>query len=307
MIAGKEGICLLTKARAMPNTHDVPFPRKCLVVGISSILAQEIVRQLMSVGAQVTGVYHRNRGPAIEGLTLVPVAALNGLADEFDAVFFISAYIPRKGEAIDNQRLFDVNVTLPGQVCARFSRARVVYASSISVYGHAPGTRTEHSAVLAPTGYGISKLWGEAVVSAHPQHAIVRISSMYGPFMHAETFLPFLVDAALRTRQLTLLGEGTRRQNYIHVVDAARVFVRAAAHAENGVLLAAAQRGYANREVAELVAQDVSGVALAYTGTDATPSFDYDAAYTYATLGLPMPQPLATGLSELILWKQRQS
>ena len=291
----------------MPDTYDDPFPKKFLVVGISSILAQEIVRQLQSVGARVTGVYHRNRGPAIEGLTLVPVAALSELADEFDAVFFISAYIPRKGEAIDNQRLFYVNVTLLGQVCARFSRARVVYASSVSVYGHAPGTRTEHSALFAPTSYGISKLWGEAVVSAHPQYAIVRISSMYGPGMHAETFLPFLVDAALRTRQLTLLGEGARRQNYIHVADAARVFVRAAVHAGNGIFLAAAQRGYANREVAKLVAQNVSGVALTYTGSDSTPSSDYDATYTYETLGLPIPQPLATGLSEFILWKQRQS
>lgn len=291
----------------MPDTHNDSFLRKCLVIGISSILAQEIVRQLVSAGTKVTGVYHRDAGPAVEGLTLVPVAALNELADEFDAVFFISAYIPRKGEVVDNQRLFDVNVALPGQVCARFARAKVVYASSVSVYGHAPGTRTERSALLAPRDYGISKLWGEAVVSAHPQHAIVRIASMYGPGMHAETFLPFLVDAALRTRQLTLLGEGTRRQNYIHAADAARVFVRAAAYAGNGVFLAADQRGYANSEVAELVARYVPGVALAYRGTDTTPSFDYDPTYTYETLGLPMPQSLATGLSEFILWKQRQS
>jgi UDP-glucose 4-epimerase len=291
----------------MPDTHDDSFPRKCLVIGISSILAQEIVRQLLSAGAQVMGVYHRNPGPAVEGLTLVPVAALNELADEFDVVFFISAYVPRKDETVDNQRLFDVNVALPGQVCARFPRARVVYASSVSVYGNLHETRTEHSPVRAPTAYGISKLWGEAVVSAHPQHAIVRIASMYGPGMHAETFLPFLVNAALRTRQLTLLGEGARRQNYIHVADVARVFVRAAARTANGVFIAADQRGYTNREVAELVAQNVSDVALTYTGTDETPSFDYDATYTYESLELPMPQPLVTGLSEFILWKQRQS
>ncbi|MBO2009507.1 NAD-dependent epimerase/dehydratase family protein [Hymenobacter negativus] len=291
----------------MPDTYNDSFPQKCLVIGISSILAQEIVRQLLGAGAQVTGVYHRNTGPAVEGLKLVPIAALNTLADDFDSVFFISAYIPRKGEQIDNHRLFDTNVALPGQVCARFPRARVVYASSVSVYGQAPSPRTEQSAVLTPTAYGISKLWGEDVVKAHPLHAIVRISSMYGPGMHAETFLPFLIDAALHTQQLTLLGEGTRRQNYICVADAARVFVRAAAIADNGVFLAADQLGYTNREVAELVAQYIPDVALTYTGTDTTPSFDYDATYTYKTLGLPMPQLLATGLSELILWKQRLS
>jgi nucleoside-diphosphate-sugar epimerase len=291
----------------MTDNYDYSLPQKHLVIGISSILAQEIVRQLLNLGVQVTGVYHHNSGPMVEGLTLVPMTMLNELADEFDAVFFISAYIPRKGEAVDNQHLFDVNVALPEQVCSRFSRARVVYASSVSVYGHAPETRTEYSVLLAPTNYGISKLWGEAVVCAHPKHSIVRISSMYGPGMHSETFLPFLVDAALHTHQLTLLGEGNRRQNYIHVADVARVFVRAVAHAENGVFLAAAQRGYTNREVAELVAQNVPDVALSYTGTDSTPSFDYDATYTYETLGLPMPQPLAIGLSEFILWKQRQS
>lgn len=291
----------------MPDNRVDSAFQKCLVVGTSSILAQQIVQLLLAAGHEVTGVFHRNPGPAAAGLTLVPVAALNELPDAFDVVFCISAYIPRKGEAPSPARLFEVNVALPEQLSARFSRAKLVYASSVSVYGQLPGVRTEASPCLQPNAYGLSKLWGEAVVQAHPRYAVLRISSMYGPGMHAETFLPLVVDAALKTRTITLLGDGSRQQNYIHAADAARAFVAAAAHPDNGVFLAVAERGYSNREVADLLVQHLPDVTVQHTGADFAPSFTYNPSLSFCTLNLPPARPLESGLADLILWNQKLS
>lgn len=279
--------------------------RGYLVVGSSSILAQAIIRRLLHGGHSVTGVFHTNQGRALPGLTLVPMSALAELPDEFEVVFCISAYIPRRGEVVDQQQLFAVNVQLPEQLCARFPKAKIVYASSVSVYGRTLGVLTENSPCLEPNAYGLSKLWGETIVRAHPQFAVVRIASMYGPGMQSSTFLPKVVAAALAHHQISLFGTGERRQNYIHADDAAQVLIAAASAAANDTFLAADRHGNSNLAVAQLVSQQLSGVQIQHTGTDESASFDFDATHTFNALLLPPSKPLAVGLCELIEWNQK--
>ena len=237
---------------------------------------------------------------------MIEMRALSELEDKFDAVFYISAYIPRKGEAVDMQRLFAVNVSLPEQLCERFSRAKIVYASSVSIYGSKSGVITEESASQEPESYGLSKLWGEAIVRAHARYAVVRISSMYGAGMHSSTFLPLVIENALNQNQITLLGSGTRQQNYIHVADVAQVFVKAAESSVNGVFLAADYRSYSNQEVAEQVTHCLPEIIVYHVGIDNSPSFNYDSSHTYTTLELSHPRALSVGINELIAWKKKQ-
>lgn len=202
------------------------------------------------------------------------------------------------------QRLFAVNVSLPEQLCELFSRAKIVYASSVSIYGSTSGVITEESASQEPQSYGLSKLWGEAIIRAHARCAVVRISSMYGVGMHSSTFLPLVIENALNQNQITLLGSGTRQQNYIHVADVAQVFVKAADSSINGVFLAADYRSYSNQEVAKQVTLCLPGVVVNHMGIDNSPSFNYDSSHTYATLELPPPRFLSIGINELIVWKK---
>lgn len=287
----------------------MPDPQRCLIVGANSFLARAIAERLAPDGHALTGLVNQRTDNLHPALHPVPVSALPLLpTDAFDVVYFISAHIPPKNQPLDHSALYDVNVALPARVSARFPGARLVYASSVSIYGDLGSTAaaplSEGSAVTQPGAYGLSKLWGETIVRQHPGgHGIVRIASMYGSGMSPTTFLPAVVRSALSTGTIRLLGQGERQQNYVHVADVAELCVRAAT-AASGTWLAVSPTSHANRTVAELIRATLPDTVIEFTGDDLSPSFFYDATSTYQALGFTPQVALTDGLSELIQWQQ---
>ena len=85
---------------------------------------------------------------------------------------------------------------------------------------------TEEHPVAPRTTYHASKLFGEHRVTMANQAgesngAILRLPSPVGPGMPDHRILPLFVQRALNNDALVLLGQGTRRQNYVDVRDVA--------------------------------------------------------------------------------------
>ena len=68
-----------------------------------------------------------------------------------------------------------------------------------------------------------------------------------------------MVNDAKTKKIVTLLGNGARKQNYLHISDAADYSIYAALHGQNHVYLGVSTEAYKNREVAAKVAALVPG------------------------------------------------
>jgi UDP-glucose 4-epimerase len=278
-----------------------------LVIGSNGFLGSRLTQQLAALNWDVTGAYHNDTSKLYNKIEQLPISEVLKTSLNFDSVFICSAFIPRNKEEEASNALEAVNVQLTREIVAAFPDSRIIYCSSVSVYPFNGATHRENTPPNPETPYGQSKLAGEAEVGKHPNYAIVRFSSLYGPDMFANTFLPYVVRAAVRKNNISLFGDGSRKQNYLHVADAVNYLIHAAAAKENGVFLATSKSSYSNAEIGTLLEDLLNKSLITFVGKDESPSFVYNNEQTRTALNITSERPIKQGLKELIEWQQKQS
>lgn len=105
---------------------------------------------------------------------------------------------------------------------------RVVYASTVWVYGNANGEIVDEEARLTLPGhlYTATKLAGEMYCNSYTELfdfdcTIARFGIPYGPRARAATVLAAFVAMARAGRPLTIHGDGTQSRRFVYVVDLA--------------------------------------------------------------------------------------
>jgi len=281
-----------------------------LIIGANSFLGRTISKLLFKAGHQVSGLFHRNTDKLFSGVTSKPVSELSKLKDDYDNIFIIGAHIPEIWNSQTNHKLFKTNVKLVETVCDRFISARIIYASALQVIRTIQDTTLEvndsggKNRLELMHLYALSKLWGEFIVQKTLNHAIVRISSMYGLGMRSSTFLPKIIIEALLNDKITIWGDGSRLQNYVHVHDVAQYMIKSSEYQNNAIFLAVGEKSYSNLEIAQLVKQ-LTGVEIVFQGEDRSPSFQYNNRYTNKELKYCPKIDIRTGIAELAQWIKR--
>lgn len=166
---------------------------------------------------------------------------------------------------------------------ARAAGARsFVFASSCSVYGAADGPRTEDSEVAPLTAYARSKILAERDLAELADDSFVvtclRFATACGMSdrLRLDLVLNDFVAAAVATRRITLLSDGSAWRPLIDVQDMARA-IDWAVDREPGageaflVVNAGSDEGnYRIRDLAEAVRAEMAGVDVTF-GDDAAP------------------------------------
>jgi nucleoside-diphosphate-sugar epimerase len=276
-----------------------------LIIGSNSFLAKCLIGKLKDT-ANITGVYHISTHLHEAGVEYINVATLDQLQDVFEVVYLISAYVPEKGNT-DYYNLYAVNVELAEKVSKQFPSAHIVLASSVSVYGEPEGIINERTASIKTNPYGLSKLWAEEMIKQHSSYSIHRISSMYGEHMKTSTFLPLICKNAIQHGKITLLGTGERKQNYIHVNDVAESMINAANRKGKGIFLSVYPQSFSNREIAGMIKEQMPGTQIEFQGTDHSPSYVYDAEFSYTSLEWNCKTNMQTGIKQLCEWIKKGS
>lgn len=169
--------------------------KRALVFGGSGFVGQHLIASLRHQGYEditsVDIVSPRTRDPGVRYVThdvrqLIPYNICTGTVDE---VYNLAAIHRTPGHP-DNE-YFDTNVAGAENIC-QFCRAtgvsRLVFTSSISVYGPAEEPKDEDSAPAPVSAYGRSKLKAEEIhrqwAEEEPSRRLVvaRPAVVFGPF-----------------------------------------------------------------------------------------------------------------------------
>jgi UDP-glucose 4-epimerase len=273
---------------------------KVLIAGANGFLGNTLTRKCIDKGWSVDALINKSSGNIDNRVgKIVTANALNNCATDYDYVFNVAAHIPYGKYNDITGQLIVSNIDLPLKLHQKFSQSKIVFASSVSVYGSSDGLLNENSDIVNPTKYGISKLTGEMITALHDKYSIVRFSSLYGNGMYKGTFIPNILNDAMSKGHVNLLGKGLRKQNYIHVSDAAGYCINAALSGDNDVYLGTSAKSYENREVAEIVSS-LTGCMINYINDDFSPSFEYDNKKTREKLNFTPRISLDEGIKQMI-------
>lgn len=214
-------------------------PQSIMVTGANGLIGFDLVRRLRSEGRRVVAVdrsisdVRAVTDKAFE-LEIGDAHKLHELATRFqiDAIAHCGGVSgPMLGR--DNPAmLFRVNVggtidvaEVARQAAARGGSCRLVFCSSLTVYGNQPQDGIDEDRPLLARGcYASSKVAGEAVVLSYTEEhgvdgVVLRIAGVYGERRKTSCVLRLMVENALAGRPTRLpFGKGFSRQ-WVHVDD----------------------------------------------------------------------------------------
>ena len=122
----------------------------------------------------------------------------------------------------------------------RGSTARIVFASSSSVYGDAERYPTPEDATPQPISpYGVTKLCSEQLVMAYRRSAgldarCVRYFTVYGPRQRPDMAFSRFIAAARQGDAVEVYGDGEQVRDFTFVADAVEATIRAGSVADPG-------------------------------------------------------------------------
>ncbi|HXF98867.1 MAG TPA: NAD-dependent epimerase/dehydratase family protein [Gaiellaceae bacterium] len=181
------------------------------------------------------------RGLPVERLDLVsdplPLAGVDGVfhlagqpgVSSFGSVFPV--YV--RENVLATQRLLEE---------AAAAGARVVLASSSSVYGDAERYPTPEDAAPCPLSpYGITKLACEHLARAYGRerrldHVVLRYFTIYGPRQRPDMALARMVSCLADGLPFELYGDGTQSRSFTYVDDAVEATILAMERAPGGAV-----------------------------------------------------------------------
>ena len=268
---------------------------KVLVIGATGFLGKTIVEAFLKRSDEVWGSYRNSKINLPKKCHPIKIGEIESLDDDFDAIVFAAGNF-----SLSEKELIEINVHLTKRVSDHFRTAKLVFISSVAVYGNHMDRVVEDSVYNSPSLYGQSKIAGEAVVQTHNRYAILRLTYLYGAGMPPVSFLPIIVNKAKDEKKITLFGRGERLQDYLHVEDAANLCILASIYVENGIFLGATGHSVSNLEVAKEIQVFIPDLFIDFQGKDTSPWFQFDPTNTNERLGWHCKHELRNTLKEMI-------
>ncbi|PZS12629.1 MAG: UDP-glucose 4-epimerase [Pseudonocardiales bacterium] len=225
-----------------------------LVTGAAGFIGSQVAEALLARGDDVLGIdaftdyydvaiKHRNlvRCHNHSRFQFVPGdlthLALDELLDDVDVVFHLAGQPGVRLSWSDNFAVYVHRNILATQAlleaCRRAGRARIVFASSSSVYGNqANYPCAEHQLPRPHNPYGVTKLAAEQLCMLYAENwdlqtVALRYFTVYGPRQRPDMAMNRFIDAAVRHRAVPLYGDGSQVRDFTFVSDVVEATVLA--------------------------------------------------------------------------------
>jgi UDP-glucuronate 4-epimerase len=170
------------------------------------------------------------------------LAEENLALDGFDGVFHLAGQPGMRsfGDVFEDYVRRNLLVSRRVFEAAAAAGARVVFASSSSVYGEAERYPTPEDAEPRPISpYGITKVGCEQLAYAYAKNfgleaVVLRYYTFYGPRQRPDMALARIVDALARGSSFELYGDGMQSRSFTYVADGVDATIAAMERAPAG-------------------------------------------------------------------------
>jgi UDP-glucose 4-epimerase len=309
---------------------------RVLVTGGAGFIGTHLCRRLLSEGHAVSVVDNEFNGtreslPPAVAFHFGDVARIEevepAFADGVDAVCHIAGQVSII-RSFTNPTL-DLRTNVEGtlnvlRLCVKYKVPRLLYASSMTIYGNGGAVPTPETERCWPDSYyGITKLAGERYVHATAERpdldfdfkvTSLRMYSVYGPGQALDNpyqgVLGIFLGNRMRGEPITIFGDGEQTRDFVYIGDIVDGWVRAldtpatAGH----VINLGSGRSLSINQLAEHAGRAVDGApdASKIVRAPARPgeqrSVQADVSKAKALMGWEPCTPFGTGLAETLRW-----
>lgn len=212
--------------------------RHYLITGGAGFIGSAIARRLLERGDQVTIADNLSSGSMhnvperarFVNADLRDERAFDAIAGGIDGILHLGAQPSAEISQADPQYTFDTNergTFLLLQWAARRRIRRVLFASSMAVYGSATGSLGEEAPLEPASVYGLTKLAGELAMSLFErsggQPTALRMFNVYGPGQNLTNMRQGMVSIylafLLRGEPILVKGADDRYRDLIYIDD----------------------------------------------------------------------------------------
>jgi len=240
---------------------------RVLVTGAGGFIGSAAADYLTASGFDVVGLFRRTPESTSSLQEVVTELGteeagnvLTSSCKPCDAIVHTAACLDEQLENEEVTRTNCVGLQQLLQVAREWGVQRFVFVSGVTVIGK-PVIHpiTEQHPVAPRNVYTCTKHLGEQLVdlAASPQMSTVslRVTAPVGAGMPTHRILSTFVRQAMQHEQLTLVGKGTRVQNYVDVRDVATAIELSLRSEANGVFNIGGAVSISNRDLAEMCVQ----------------------------------------------------
>lgn len=235
---------------------------KQIVFGANGFLGSALVNNLVS-NNDVIAIYNNNSNKINIKAKCIQINNLHTIKKENVSTIY---YAVGSYSSSHKEHIY-LNFELLNSIINDFNEAKIVFVSSVSVYGNHLNRITERSSFNNPTIYGLSKIAGEFITQSAKRYSIVRLCYLYGNNLNNNSFIPNILSQA-KKKEITLYGEGKREQDYLHVEDAAKLIIKSSLYEGNDVFLGATGMSYSNYYIANILKQQDNDIKINFIGEE---------------------------------------
>jgi nucleoside-diphosphate-sugar epimerase len=220
--------------------------QRVLVTGATGFVGGEVVRRARAQGIIARSLARRSipslNTPDDYVLCDWTAEQLGPVVAGMDAVIHCASVVHKPGAPSEEYTRFNVDVVRAlGAACKAQAVPRIVYLSTIKVYGESPLGKIDEATPVAPeSAYARTKLEAEYVLKAlaaqaGPEIVILRLCPVFG--VGDKGNVRTMIRAIAR-RRFAVPGDGSHRKSLVHVSSVAEVAL-AACRRGSGVFVVA--------------------------------------------------------------------
>jgi nucleoside-diphosphate-sugar epimerase len=265
----------------------------CAIVGANGFLGKKLTQKLSEKGFSVTAVYNTSFSNIDTEINKMSIIDFVNTKNQYNFVI-----LSLGNYQCSHKELIEINETIY-KIQQNNEKAKIIFISSTNVYGIHEDMISIHSSYNSPALYPFSKLAGEFLISAHEKYAILRFTYLYGKGLNNKSFLPNIIEKSESTGEIVLFGDGSRKQDYLHVDDAAELCIKAMNTSENGVFLGASGISVSNYEVAKIISVKHNS-KISFTGSESGSSFFFNIDETKEKLNWKPQVDIENGIREML-------
>jgi len=213
---------------------------KVLVTGANGFVGTEICRQLRKTKHEVYAT-DITKSKNVEYLDVTQLSQIieylrKNKFHKNDSIIHLAAKVAGKPSLKDPWGYFYVNFVGTLNILEAMKTLGIrflVFPSSWSIYGSKIALPITEATPLHPENpYGSSKKACEALIESYSKlfdiHTVIlRPTMIYGPYQKEKNVLQQLVDSMITGKKFEIYGSGKHTREFLHVRDAAKVFIKA--------------------------------------------------------------------------------